>query len=125
MPYVEKFIEPELFLAYAGVKIYCTYKDDLDTNGPSKYYFSTDPTNEYSGGERKIVDVRELDVESKKDFANHPPYLSESDPIYAAASVEQRLQWKQQWEQWHAIDEPEIVKRILREAIDKGLIKAE
>lgn len=54
MPY--RWVEPELFLEYDGMKIYHTYGDDGFADSPKAYWYTTDVTEE-RGWE---FDVREL-----------------------------------------------------------------
>ena len=58
MPY--KWIEPELFLEFAGVAVYHTY-DDNDAG--SYYWYTTDPSDDnrdWAGPDKAQFDVREL-----------------------------------------------------------------
>jgi hypothetical protein len=124
MPYESKWTPPELFLDHQGVKLYHTYKDDEASNGPSRYCFTTDPTNEFDCYERERFDVQELDVPACKLLENHPPYLSETDDFYRNGTKAQRAEFRRAWERWQSGGEEAVIAQILREAIEAGLIKA-
>jgi hypothetical protein len=118
MPYRTVWEDPEVYLEHNGVTVYHTYKDDEVEQGPRTYYFVTN----ISDSEDEAFDVREFKVPSRVALEGHPPYLSESYSRYRDASPEQREQWGREWHLWQTGGEAEVIKTILREAIDQGLI---
>lgn len=55
MPY--RWTAAQLYLEYAGVRVYCVYKDDLLENGPRTYWYGWAPDGSDSG---PCFDVRTL-----------------------------------------------------------------
>lgn len=114
-------VPAERFLIYGGVVVFHTYKDDDFDQGRNRFHFTTYRYETEDGG----FDVRDLDVPSKNLLNNHPPYLSaSSNPDYAKASADQKLQWEKQWAEWHKEGggEDQAIRILLVEAIDRGLI---
>ena len=127
MPWSSEWIPPEIFFEHGGVSVYHTYKnDDLDY-GPSGVWFTLD---EYGCNESGVMDdsfhldIRDLDKEVFPDdplLEGHPPFLNKSNfPDESAAAYDEA---KQSWVQWRA-GENCLKKRILREAIDRGLLRS-
>lgn len=62
---------------------------------------------------------------SKARLKDHPPFLTAySNPEFKTASEEQKAEWKQQWADWHNGGEEEIIRAMVTEGIDLGLITA-
>lgn len=126
MPDKSVWVAPKLFLTHRGVRVYHTYKDDELENGPSPYILTTDPLNELPYDERASnqIDVRSLDVPSRKVLDGHPPYLTDTDERFRKATPTQRKKWKKQWADWQATGEVEAIRHVVKEAIELGIIQA-
>lgn len=120
MPYITSWVDPEVFLVHKGITVYHTYNDNDFGQGRLTYWFTT---NGFS--DEDSFDVRELDVPSKVRLNDHPPFLSaSSNPAFETASEEQKAEWRQQWAAWHDGGEENIIRAMIIEAIDLGLITA-
>jgi hypothetical protein len=117
MPTATEWTDPDVALVHNGVTVYHTYKNDDVAQGTSEYRFTTDASSD-----DHHFDIRSLDVPSKDAHKAHPPYLSNSDSRFAAASEDQRDQWRKEWEIWHEKGHENATLNILTEAIDLGLI---
>jgi len=72
MPYIQQYVDAELFLEHNGVSVYYTYKDD-DFDQPSRdFWYVLDPSH----GEDDAFDVRNL--------STYPSSVSIQDAITSA-----------------------------------------
>lgn len=118
MPSQSIWVDPDVFMTHNGVSVYHTYVDDDVEQGECRYTFTTD-----SAADDNRFDVRQLNVPSQSRLSIAPaPFLSKSNPEFVAASEEQKAQWDQQWDAWFDFGEREVIKTIVTEAIDMGLI---
>lgn len=122
MPTITQWCPPAVFLKHNGVTVYCVYKNDDVDQGRQEFKFTT-----HDADDEGQFDIREdLKVSSLSRLDEHPPFLSMTDARFAAATPEQRAQWKLDWEAWHAEGggRHQAVTAILKEGIDLGLIVA-
>ena len=126
MPYIEKFVDPELALEHKGVKIWHTYKnDDSENNGPHRYFFAFDiDFCEGRATETNWFDVRELPNWTE---AEHPSYIySSPDGIVPRGYERDNPVLQAAWQRWHDEEvEKKHVFACIREAIDKGILPLE
>lgn len=122
MPFKNEWVDPEIFLTHNNLVVYRTYDDDNFENGSRGYVYTTQGGVDDSD---YCFDVRSLDVPSKKDLQKHPPYLGTANPEWHTASPEQKKEWKVQWDAWQneGGGEEAAIKTIIKEAIDRGMIK--
>ena len=115
MPYKTIWVEPEVFLEHSGVTVYHTYKDDDIEQGASWYWFRLDQ-EENDEGE---FDIRDLDPLGL--LRNNSP--TRGGPGWGAASPEEKDAIMEAWAKWHESGFDEARRAVLRNAIDKGLLK--
>lgn len=121
MPCKTEWVDPELFMEHAGVKIYHTYVDDDVDQGRNSNIFSTEAYDD-----EHQFHVRDLDVPSRKLLDAHPPFLSESSsPEWVTATSQQKDQWRKEWADWLAAGETAVIRAMIIEAIEAGIIKNE
>ena len=122
MPWSSEWIAPELFFKHGGVCVYHTYKHDEFSYGPSGVWFTLHDDGSYDS--LTSFDIRSLDKEVFPDeplLEGHPPYLTKSNfPDESAAAYEEARDGLVKWHE----DEDGLKKRILREAIDRGLLRS-
>jgi hypothetical protein len=109
---------PELFFEHGGVSVYHTYKHNELSYGPSGFWFTLcdDVWNDSE------FDIRDLDKKVFPDdplLEKYPPYLSDFPDKNSAAHKEAA----DLWQEWYE-NEESLKKRILKEAIDRGLLRA-
>lgn len=112
MPDITEWAPPELFLTHSGVNVFHVYRDDDMNQGPKRFLFTLDATDD-----GRSFDVRDLDVPSRPALENHPPFMTgehRDDPGL-----------QRQWDLWHSMTEPAAIKQVLRDAIDAGLLVAD
>lgn len=122
MPTSSEWVEPEVFLSHNNVTVYHTYKDDDIGQGARTHWFTTN-----SISDDESFDVRDFDVPSKALLTYHPPYLAaDVNHEFATATVEQKAEWKRQWEEWFKDGggQEQAIATVIKEAIDLGLITA-
>ena len=112
MPYSTEWIDPEVFIEHEGVSIYHTCKNCDLRNGPFSYWFTT---NDDDSDEDYYFDVRDLrlfvsDPEKALDDGTYPPPLKEKPAFRELMNGPNP-------------NEDEIIKRIIRTAIEQGLLK--
>lgn len=118
MPTCSAWVEPDVFLTHNEVIIYNTYKDDDINQGANTYSFTAS-----SISDEESFDVRDFDVPSSSLLKNHPPFLAaDCNPDFATATDEQKATWKQQWNAWQNGGEEAIIRAVITEAIELGLI---
>ena len=120
MPWSSEWITPELFFEHGGVSVYHTYKHDELSYGPSGSWFTL--CDDDGSDNSSTFDIRDLDKEAFPGdplLEKHPPYLSEFSDKNSAAHKEA----SDLWQEWHENEEG-LKKRILKEAIDRGLLRA-
>tara|TARA_R110000824_G_scaffold194109_1_gene376617 strand:- start:77 stop:481 length:405 start_codon:yes stop_codon:yes gene_type:complete len=127
MPWKSEWVPPQIFFEHAGVTVFHRYKDDELCNGVCRYDFILSSgarcESDQLDWEGDEFDIRELD---KKVFPGnpllegHPPYLTRDNfPDQSAAAYEAA---RERWREWHE-DEDNLKKRILRDAIDGGVLE--
>lgn len=117
MPYQQVWVAPELFLSHNGVNVYRVYSDDDIDQGPKSYWFTTKPME--SGEDCDPFDVRDLKVPSRALLDGHPPFISLSMPD------EEQKKLRALWDEWQGQNgEIQVIRKIIEEAIDAGLIVA-
>lgn len=61
MPYSNEWVEPEVMLAYRGVTVWYTYRDDDIDQGIFEHWFTLDPQEGCeTGDDLWVFDVRDL-----------------------------------------------------------------
>ena len=117
MPYREIWVDPELFLSHNGVNVYRTYSNDDFDGGANIYRFTVKPME--AEGFNEAFDVRGLKVPSSSLLDAHPPFISLSMP------EEKKQKLLALWNDWQGPDgEIQVVRLVLKEAIEAGLIVA-
>ena len=114
MPYKTIWVEPEVFLEHNGVTVYHTYRDDDFEQGADWYWFRLD-----QGGDESEFDIRDVDPHDL--LKSHPP--PKTGPAWDAASLEEKAAIWEAWDKWHDSGFDEARRAVLRNAIDKGLLK--
>ena len=116
MPYKTVWVEPEIFLEHKGVTVYHTYRDDDFEQGARWYWF----TQREDGGEDEgAFDIR--DVDPLGLLRNHPPL--KCGPDWDSATPQERDAIEEAWAEWYESGFDEARRAVLRNAIDKGLLK--
>lgn len=116
MPIATQDIAAEEFLRHNNVCVYRTYDDDDIDNGVNTYWFTLDPYGR-EGDDITRFDVRSLDVPAAAKLKKHPPCITPSTPMDDPVRL--------QWVRWREAVEPSIMKEIIIEAIETGLIRFE
>ena len=120
MPTTTNWVAPEVFLTYRGVTVFHTYRDNDFNQGRCPNQFTLDNQSD----EHPFL-ISNLDVPSRALLKKTPPFLcADSNPLFAAATDEQKSEWAKQWHDWHNGTLDTIQKAILTEAIDQGLLTA-
>lgn len=120
----EKIIQvaAESFLVHNGVTVFHTYENGDVDQGMKCHCFTT---MRYEINGKEEFNVYDLKVPSRHLLDGHPPFLSSSsNPEYDAASEQQKAEWAAQWDAWHNGGEERVIRAIITEAIDLGLIQA-
>ncbi|MDK9702469.1 MAG: hypothetical protein OEL20_04965 [Sulfuritalea sp.] len=119
MPTRTTWVDPEVCLQHNDVTIYHTYRDDDMDQGRCRSYYTAD-----GASDDNAFDIRDLDVPSKALLAGHPPFLSDSDPIYQGATPRQRKAFAADWTKWQEDGggEDQAIRAVLKDAIEAGLI---
>ena len=116
MPYKTIWVEPEVFLEHNGVTVYHTYRDDDFDQGADWHWF----TLQEDGGEDKgAFDIR--DVDPLGLLRNHLPQVG--GPGWDSATPQERDAIREAWDKWRESGFDEARRAVLRNAIDKGLLK--
>lgn len=126
MPWESVWVMPDLVMEYKGVKVYETYKYN-DAGSERSRTFTLNPVQceeDKCGceGEECVNIVRMDDLPNWKE-PPHPPYTTMSNPVWKKASKKRRAEIEKEWALWHKTrQERKFFKRLLQEAIDKGII---
>lgn len=116
MPIATQDIEAEEFLRHNNVCVYRTYDNDDIDNGVNPYWFTLDPYGR-EGDDMTRFDVRSLDVPAAAKLKEHPPCITPSTPVDDPVRL--------QWVRWDESVEPAIIKEMIIEAIEAGLVRFE
>lgn len=123
MPWLSRFVEAERVLTHKDVSVYHTYKNDDPDEGQRTYCFVLRP--EDGECDEGVFDVRSLDVPSaSKLFNDKPPCLPYTDPHFGASTPAEREQLEAAWRRWTIETHPALIRAVLVEAIDAGLLVA-
>ena len=119
MPTSSSWVDPEVFLTHNGVTVYHAYRDDDVDQGALWYHFTLDCNSDDNS-----FDIRNLDVPLGPRVEPDIPYLTNTDPRYAAVSEAERDAMRKAWDDWlkpgGGFDQTR--KAILEQAIDMGLL---
>jgi len=89
MPYVHKWVEPELFMEHSGVRIYHSYKDD-EYDHLLEYHFQVQWTDETEGTTEDDMwefDVRDLETWRVEQIAVAGVAIYKGDPGKAIRDI--------------------------------------
>ena len=113
MPMTSEWIAPEIFTTHNGVIIYHTYNDEELDQGQNTYWFTTS----HNDCEPEFhFDARELDVPARAQLGGHPPYISSTTDSAIEKQRKETL-----WAKWRE-REPEIMREIIHQAIEGGIL---
>ena len=113
MPTKSIWIEPDLFMEYASIKVFYTYKHDDIDQGPERYWFTLQPECglESAGcGDLECSHVFDVQDLSTWQPLPQPPFLTG-----AHDTPENRAAWERYW-----LAEPHAIKRAIIDAIEQG-----
>jgi hypothetical protein len=118
MPYTTEFVMPKALGKRKGVVVYHIYKGDDIENGPTEYYFTTDPVH---GGYEELTDGITFDVRELLTWKEpkHPPYIDSTKDSKRVQANKSKV-----WDKWRKDKVYEkAVRKAIKAAIDKGEIR--
>lgn len=122
MPWLSRFVAAEVVLTHKDVSVYHTYTHDDPDQGQRTYWFVLRP--EDGECDESAFDVRSLDVPSASELFDKKPRLPDTDPRFAAATPAEREQLESDGRRWCAESQPALIRAVLVEAIEAGLLVA-
>ena len=110
MPIQTFWVEPELFLEHAGIKVFYTYTDDDVDQGTKPYYYTLNPG----------CGVEEQDCDDKPcrhgfDVRQLPTWQPPEPPPFCVGendTLENQAAWQRYWEQERAAIRAAVVTAI-------------
>jgi hypothetical protein len=113
MPFHTQWVEPELFLEQAGVRVFHTYKDDDLDQGRKRYWFSLNPECGVAECQcekhpcQNVFDVRRLPTWQPRPPPPHCTGKHNTPENHAA--------WERYWQ-----EEDAAIKAAITSAIERG-----